>query len=337
MDMKKWKENVMATSIKKAMPILTFPCVQLMGVTVKQLVYDSALQADGMKKIAERTDSLVSLSLMDLSVEAEAFGSEIRKTDNEVPTVIGRIICNEEDVDKLKVPDIAGKRTGLYIKAIEKASKEISDRPVFGGVIGPFSLAGRLMDMSEIMANCYDEPEMVIKTLEKTSEFITNYILEFKKAGANGVVMAEPATGLLSPGLVEEFSSRFIKEIVNRVKDDEFLFLYHNCGPNTPLMLPSLTGIGADIYHFGDAIKMIQVLDGMPDSVLVMGNVSPSSQFRNGTPESVYAATMEILSECSKFKNFVISSGCDIPPMSPWENIDSFFKAVKDFYGQPGL
>jgi len=332
MDMKKWKENVLESPKKKAMPVLSFPCVQLMGITVKQLISDSGLQAAGMKKIYERTDSLASLSMMDLSVEAEAFGSEIRKADDEVPTVIGRIIETEEDAERLKVPDPVSARTGLYIKAIEKVAGEIKDRPVLAGVIGPFSLAGRLMEMSEIMVNCYENPDMVNKTLEKTAEFIGNYILEFKKAGANGVIMAEPAAGLLSPGLVEEFSSRYVKKIAGRVKDDHFLFVYHNCGPNTPLMLPSLMGIGADAYHFGDAIKMTQVLEGIPADVLVMGNVSPSAQFRNGTPESIYSVTTELLRECSKYKNFVISSGCDIPPSSPWANIDSFFKSVKDFY-----
>ena len=334
MNMKQWKESVILEPKKKAIPILSFPCIKPMGITVKQLISDSALQAAGMKIIAERTDCLVSLSMMDLSVEAESFGSEIRKADDEVPTVIGRIIKTTEDADKLKVPDVSAGRTSLYIRAIENAVKEIKDRPVLSGVIGPFSLAGRLMDMTEIMANCYDEPDFVNKTLEKTAEFITNYILEFKKAGAHGVVMAEPAAGLLSPNLVEEFSSRYVKKIVDRVKDEEFLFMYHNCGPNTPLMLPSLIGIGADAYHFGDAIKMPQVLEGMPGDVLVMGNVSPSAQFRNGTPESIYAVTTEILKECSKYRNFVISSGCDIPPMSPWANIDSFFRAVKDFYQQ---
>jgi uroporphyrinogen decarboxylase len=332
MNMKNWKESILASAEKKALPILSFPSVQLMGITVEQLISDSALQAEGMKKIAQRTDSLASLSMMDLSVEAEAFGSEIRKSGNEVPTVIGRIIENEGDADKLKVPDVSSGRTGLYIKAVEKAVKEITDRPVLCGVIGPFSLAGRLMDMSEIMANCYEEPDMVNKTLEKTAEFITSYILEFKKAGAQGVVMAEPAAGFLSPALIEEFSSRYVKKIVSRIKDDNFLFAYHNCGPNTPLMLPSLIGIGADAYHFGDAVKMTQILEGMPADILVLGNVSPAVQFRNGTPESIYTVTTELLRECSKYRNFVISSGCDIPPMSPWENIDSFYKAVHDFY-----
>jgi uroporphyrinogen decarboxylase len=332
MNMKEWKENVLAASHKKPMPVLSFPCVQLMGITVKQLISDSALQAQGMKKISECTDTLVSLSMMDLSVEAESFGSEIRKSDDEVPTVVGRIITSEDDVDALAVPDVKSGRTSLYIKAIEKATQDITDRPVIAGVIGPFSLAGRLMDMSEIMANCYEEPDMVNKTLEKTAAFITNYILEFKKAGAHGVLMAEPAAGLLSPNLVEEFSSRYVQKIAATVKDDNFLFLYHNCGPNTPLMLPSLIGIGADAYHFGDAIQMQKVLEGMPDNVMVMGNISPAAQFRNGTPESIYTATTELLKECSKYRNFIISSGCDIPPMSPWKNIDSFFKAVTDFY-----
>ena len=331
MNMKKWKESILTETKKKAMPVLSFPCVQLMGITVAQLISDSSLQAAGMKKISERTDSLAAVSMMDLSVEAEAFGSEIRKADDEVPTVVGRILETAEDVRRLKIPDVTSGRTGLYVKAIEQVATEITDRPVLGGVIGPFSLAGRLMDMSEIMINCMEEPDMVNETLEKTAEFIGNYALEFKKAGAQGVVMAEPAAGLLSPGLVEEFSSRYVKKIAERVKDDNFLFVYHNCGPYTPKMLASLTGIGADAYHFGDAVDMTEVLRGMPADVLVMGNVSPSAQFRHGTPESIYAATTEILRACSIYPNFVISSGCDIPPMSPWENIDSFFKAAKDF------
>ena len=330
--MKRWKENILKNGAKLAVPVLSFPSVTLLGVTVKQLISDGALQAEGMKKIAGRHPALAALSMMDLSVEAEAFGSQIRISDDEVPTVTGKILESEAAARALVVPSATSGRTGLYIKAIEIAAKNIKDRPVFAGTIGPFSLAGRLMDMSEIMVNCYTEPDMVNITLEKTAKFIANYILEFKKAGANGVVMAEPAAGLLSPGLVEEFSSRYVRQIAEKVKSDDFVFVYHNCGPNTPLMFDSLAGIGADAYHFGDAVSMPAMLEGMPKNVLVMGNVSPSKEFRNGTPDSVYAATTALLNACARYKNFVISSGCDIPPMTPWANIDAFFKAVGDFY-----
>ena len=35
---------------------------------------------------------------------------------------------------------------------------------------------------------------------------------------------------------------------------------------------------------------------------------------------------------CEKYPNIVISSGCDIPPLSKWENIDAFFAAVGEYY-----
>ena len=38
------------------------------------------------------------------------------------------------------------------------------------------------------------------------------------------------------------------------------------------------------------------------------------------------------LDECWQFPNFVISSGCDIPAQSSWDNIDAFFNAVDEFY-----
>ena len=38
------------------------------------------------------------------------------------------------------------------------------------------------------------------------------------------------------------------------------------------------------------------------------------------------------MEKCCKYPNFVISSGCDIPPLSSWDNIDAFFAAVKEFY-----
>ena len=77
---------------------------------------------------------------------------------------------------------------------------------------------------------------------------------------------------------------------------------------------------------------VIDILSQMPADVLVMGNVDPVSQFRNGTVESIKADTKRIMEECRSYPNFVISSGCDIPPVSPWENIDAFFEAVDEFY-----
>ena len=330
--MKQWVTDTINAPVKKALPVLTFPAIQKMGISVKEFISDSDLQAKGMKIIADCTDSAASLSMMDLSLEAECFGSTIHFSDDEVPTVVGAIIEEEEDADALEIPEIGTGRTQIYIDAVEKAAKLITDRPVLAGVIGPFSLAGRLLDVTEAMIYCYDEPDMVHTVLDKVTAFIINYIKAYKAVGANGVVMAEPLAGLLSPALAEEFSSNYVKKIVDAVQDDEFIVVYHNCGNCTIQMIDSIIATGAPVFHFGNAIAMDEMMAKIPEDRIAMGNVDPAGQFRNGTPESVKESTKAIMEKCCKYKNFVISSGCDIPPMSSWDNINAFFEAVKEFY-----
>ena len=334
--MKQWVSDTLAASRKKAVPVLSFPCIQLLGVTVRDLVYDSDLQAKGMKLVADRCDTGAAVSMMDLSVEAEAFGASIHVADDEVPTVVGALLESPEDAEALKVPAVGTGRTGVYIEAIEKVCKLITDRPVIAGVIGPFSLAGRLMGMSELMINCYEEPEMVETTLEKATAFITEYIKGFKAVGAHGVCIAEPAAGLLSPSLIEEFAVPYLQRIISAVQDDDFMVLLQNCDfvPRTGEKHGTCHSCGAAAYHFGNAVDMKDIMAGSPSDVLVMGNVDPAGQFRNGTPETVRARTLEVMGDCCGYPNFVISSGCDIPPASSWENIDAFFAAVDEFYAK---
>ena len=330
-NMYKWVEDVIASKDKKALPVLSFPSIQKMGITVNDIVKDSDKQAEGIKIIAESFDTAAAVSYMDLSVEAEAFGSTIRFSDEDVPTVIGSIISTMEEAEELKVPEVGAGRTGANIESMRKAREMVTDRPLFAGVIGPFSLAGRLMDVSEAMIYCYDDPDMVHEVLGKVTEFLIAYCNAYKETGIDGVVVAEPLAGLLSEDLAEEFSAEYMKKIVQEVQTENFLVVYHNCGNSTIRTINTIVNNGCRLFHFGNAINMAEMMSHIPANCIAMGNVDPASEFRNGTPDSIYKATTEVLKECSKFDNFVISSGCDIPPTSPWENIEAFFKAVSDF------
>ena len=333
-DMKKWIEGLKGTHKKKPMPVLSFPCISLLDVTVRELISDSALQAKGMLAVAKKVDAGASVSFMDLSVEAECFGATVVVSDDEVPTVKGRIINDMDEAEALEIPTVGSGRTSLYINAIKNVTEEITDRPVLAGMIGPFSLAARLLDVSEIMMDCYDDPDMVHLVLEKVTDFLTEYAKAYKEAGADGIVMAEPVAGLLSPTLEEEFSSPYIKKIVEAVQDDNFIVIYHNCGDNVPLMLDSILTTGSAAYHFGNAVDMVDIISKVPEDTVVMGNVDPAGVLRMGNPEVVREVTLALLEKCAKYPNFVLSSGCDIPPMTPWENIEAFFAASDEFYGK---
>lgn len=335
MNMHKWLEEVKNAPVKKPFPVLSFPGTQLAGITVRELISDSDLQAKVMKMVADRVDSLASVSYMDLSLEAEAFGAEIKVEDDEVPTVVGDPIAGtEEQANALKVPTLEDGRISIYLESMKKALTLITDRPVFAGIIGPFSLAGRLVDVSKAMVYCKKKPELLHTVLRKATDFQIAYAKAYKELGAHGVVMAEPLAGLLSPKMEKEFSAPYVKEITEAVGSEDFLVIYHNCGNYTPMMVESISTNGCDAYHFGNAIDMKAMVDSWPEDSVIMGNIDPAERFTNGTAEEMREATLDLMEKCCDHKNFVVSSGCDIPPAAKWENIDAFFAAAEEFYSR---
>lgn len=334
MNMYKWLEGVRSSKKKKPFPVLSYPAIGKMGITVKELISDAEYQARGMMLIADATDSLASVSLMDLSVEAECFGSTVRVSDGEVPTVVGAIVTSPEEAEILKIPSVHACRAGIYLDAIRRAKGMITDRPVFAGVIGPFSLAGRLVDVTEAMILCFEDPDMLKTVLEKCTRFLINYITAYKEKGADGVVIAEPLAGMLSPELADEFAHPYMKRIVDECQDENFLIVYHNCGSGTVRMLKGILGTGCKALHFGNAVDMRDVLKNIPSDIVAMGNIDPAGVFLAGTKVQVRAETKALLAALGGYPNFVLSSGCDIPPLTPWENIRAFFEAAAEYYAK---
>ena len=314
---------------KRALPILSFPAAQKLGVSVETLVKDASLQAKAMEIVARETATIAAVSLMDLSVEAEAFGAKVRFAEDEVPAIIGQLVSDEDEANDLEVPDLSAGRASLCVEAVRTAKQNITDKPVLAGMIGPYSLAGRLCDVTEIMYLCFDEPETVHTVLDKVIQYLIQYGQAMKDAGADGVMMAEPLAGILSPDMAEEFSMPYVKRIIDALQDEDFAVLYHNCGNSVPQMLEGIYALGAAAYHFGNAIDMEAVMKVTPADILVMGNVDPAGQFASGTVESITSATRELLDKCGSYPNFVPSSGCDIPAHASWDNIHAFFKAVQ--------
>lgn len=337
MNMNTWIDQMIHERNKKPFPLLTYPAVQLMFITVKELVENSAWQAMGMRLIADRYDMPASTSYMDLSVEAEAFGAHTVYGVDEIPTIIGKLINSPEEAEALQIPEIGAGRTQVCVSGVVKALRLINDRPVFANCIGPYSLAGRLLNVNDIMLMCYEDPDTVHMILRKGTDFIKKYIQVYKNVGANGIILAEPLAGILSPDLMQEFSTDYVREIVDELQADNFLIIYHNCGSAVNRLLPQVLNTGCNAFHFGDHVNLREILEKFPKDKLVLGNVSPSSVFNGKPPKGVRMSTQKLLFECMDFDNFLISSGCDIPPDTDLENIDAFFETVKANYYKRAL
>lgn len=330
MNVEKLFREIASSPDKRALPVLSFPAVQKLGITVSDMVKSAQYQAQAMEIVAKETDTVAAVSPMDLSIEAEAFGADICFHEDDVPAIVGQLITDENEAQELQIPDLSAGRIPVAVEGVRLAKKTINDKPVLAGMIGPFSLAGRLMDVTEIMYLLYDEPEAVHIVLRKAADFLVNYALAMKSAGADGIVMAEPLAGILSPAMCGEFSTPYVTEIIKAIQDENFAVVYHNCGNSVSKMLPQIFSQGACAYHFGNAVNMHEILKSAPEDVICMGNVDPVAEFANGTPQSIRNATSALMKECGSFKNFIPSSGCDIPAQTSWENIQAFFDAVSE-------
>ena len=341
-NMTQWVADIIRQRKVAAIPVMTHPGIELNGHTVRQAVSDGNIHYEAVMTLAKQFPSAAACTIMDLTTEAEAFGAQIAFSDDAVPAVASRLLPNVNSIYDLQVPSLTSGRIPQYLKANLLAAKNSSrftlhtsleKRPLFAGCIGPFSLAGRLYDMSDIMVLIYEHPDAAHVLLDKCTQFIMKYCEALKLTGANGVLMAEPAAGLLSNDDCLVFSSPYVKRIVDRVQDDHFIVVLHNCG-NQGHCTRAMVATGAAAYHFGNKCQMDEVIRDVPPTALAMGNLDPVSLFKDGTPEQMREATLHLLEKMRPYPNFVLSSGCDTPPHTPIENINVFFDALNEWNEQ---
>ena len=327
-----FSEYIVERSHRLAVPIGIYAGLEITGASVREAITNVDAQAKAALALHENLGTAVLLTGMDLSVEAETFGSQIRFSDTEVPTVIGRLVKSLEEVKDLPAPKVGAGRTPVYLEAARQLA-EVGRKqgvPVLGGMIGPFSLAGRLFGVSEALEISATEPQTLIALLEKVTPFLIGYALAFRRAGAAGVIMAEPAAGLLSPRGLGSFSAPYVKRIVDAVQTVDFSIVLHNCGAKL-VHLPKVLESGAAIYHFGAPMDLPAALKAVDGKVILGGNLDPTAVFYSGTPETVRAQAKALLDAAQPYSKFFMSSGCDLPPGTPVENIRAFLNTVSAY------
>jgi uroporphyrinogen decarboxylase len=296
---------------------------------VVDLVCEASAQYEASAAMHERYCSPVVLSAMDLSVEAEAFGAEVHFEPHDVPTVAQPVLRSTAEVSDVMVPEPGEKRTGIYLEVVRRL-KRLSGNPlVMGGCIGPFSLAGRLVGVSEALLLTVTEPRVLEALIEKCASFLQSYVTAFRLAGADGVIMAEPSAGLLSPSALATFSSRHVRRIVESTPRETFSFVLHNCAARL-VHLPAVLGAGAHILHFGAPMDLPAALEAVNAECVLCGNLDPAGVFCQDDPRIVEDQTTRLLCATAQFPNYVVSSGCDLPPRAGLSGLDAFYRAVSE-------
>lgn len=314
---------------KLSMPLMSTYFASELNLKLGELVAGSRLHSKLLLELIHKYELLAYPTVMDLSLEVEAFGAKVSYSESHIPQVLENLVSSEEDVSRLRVPNVMKGRTKHAINTVIDVCSQ-TDKLVLAGCIAPFSLAGRLMGAKKLQAEVEKSTPLLLSVLEKCTSFINQLVATYKESGASGVIIADPFAGFLDKDQAKLLSGSYLKSIVDSHQDDSFAVVIHNCGDKGNCTSAAVE-TGAVALHFGNIISVEEALKPVPSDRLVMGNVDPYGVLKLASPEKVYETTLEILDCAQKYDNFVLSTGCEIPYDAPKENVRAFFEAFQHY------
>lgn len=304
-------------------PLMGFPGVQLTESTLWQNEFNAELQYRTLEALAERFEPDLIFFMMDLAVEAGAIGLPVRFPLCESPTVEGHPVTEVADLEQFRKVDVRyDARVRTYVDVMRRMSEGLET--LKGAyVIGPFTLAGLMMGATEIAMATIQKPELVHAAAAFATEVIVSYGQLLVEAGADLVCILEPTATFISPRAFRDFSGRYVTEIVEAL---DTIVLLHICGDTKHLIQP-MCETGVQGLSLDAPVDLPAVAEQVPEEVVLVGNVDPVATMVDETPEGVREATLRLAEAMAPYPNFVLSTGCDLPPETPLENIAAFMEA----------
>jgi len=319
-------DAVLQAKGRLAVPLAGYPGIQLTDSTVRQNEFNAELQARSLYKLVERTRPDMIFTMMDLSIEAGAIGLPVRYPISESASVEWHPVKTVADLDQYKVIDaLYDGRIWVFLETVRLLVGKL-DIPVGAYVIAPFTLAGLMMGANDIALATMDDPQVVHATVNFCEHVVVDYAKALQKAGAHAICLLDPTAVMLSPAAYWEFAGASVKNVIRHIDTRTIL---HVCGNTTHLIEP-MCRTGAQGLSLDTAVDLPAVAPRVPEDVVLIGNVDPVRTLLYGTPQAVRAETIGLMEQMARYRNFIVSTGCDLPAETPIENIVAFVQAVRE-------
>jgi uroporphyrinogen decarboxylase len=325
-------KRVTGAGRRLVMPLMGYPGIQLNHTSIKQNEFNWGVQFWTLQTLVRVFEPDGIFVFMDLSVEASALGLPVRFPLYESPTVEEHLVEELDDLNQFLACDpLRDGRVIPYIETIRLLKQGLAPGVIKGAyVTGPFSLAGLMMGANDIAIKTLMDESLVMGVLEVATSTTVRYARALVEAGADTIAILDPTAVILSPEQYERFSGQFTKRIVEEL---DVPCILHICGDATHL-IPTMCQSGAQALSLDSAVSPTKAFELMPDDVVFIGNVDPVRIVRDGTPAEVRQAVHDLLEEVDGHKNFILSTGCDLPADTPVRNIHAFMDAAKEWNHQ---
>ncbi len=328
----------------KGEPIDRVPCFSGMGnVTeegINKLGYRFAaihLDAKMMADTAASTYRLFGFECgvvpVDLCVEAEAMGCVINVYPHAegilYPTIKEKLIHNENEMD-VKIPaDLATKgRIPLLKEAIKLLKADIGNEVAIGSyVLGPFTLAGQIMELNDLLKLSFKKADKVAKLLDIMADAIIIVAHEYEKAGADYITVREmgATSDVLSPRV---FKSLILPPLQKIMKEITVPSVLHICGKTNDIVTFMMES-GTNAISVEQKNDVAESRKKLGKDALIFGNYDPYNVLVSGDEELVRATVRKCIDDGVS----AVWPGCDIWPTVPPKNMAAMMDEVIKYGG----
>lgn len=296
---------------------------------------DIHCDAEKMAKMAATTYEMFGFECavcpFDMGIEAEVLGSKVNfyshRTDVVYPTIVEHAAEKVIDLN-IKIPqDLrnAG-RIPLVREALGMLKEEVGkDVAVGSWVLGPYTLAGQLVDLSDLSKSSLKKPELMNDILRKLADYLIEIIRLYREAGADYITVREMGAGpdILSPRTFKSLIKPHLDHIFTAISSPNVL---HMCG-DTNAIIELLGDCGADVLSVENKNDMVATRKILGPDALIFGDIDAYGVLVAGKPKDVDEAVKQAISNGVN----AIWPGCDIWPTAPKENMKMLVEATRRY------
>jgi [methyl-Co(III) methanol-specific corrinoid protein]:coenzyme M methyltransferase len=266
----------------------------------------------------------------DMGVEAEVLGSKVNYYAHAADILYPTIIQHPYRVEDLniQIPSDLAKagRIPVVTGALRFLKQEVGNQiPIGAWVLGPYTLAGQLVDLSQLAKAAFKKTEMVRNVLDKLAGVLIQIIKIYREAGADYITVREMGAGpdILSPRMFESLVRPPLKRIFDGIESPKIL---HICG-DTNAIVDQMILCGADAISVEKKNNVIESRKKLGSDVLIFGELDAYGVLSQGKPDDVDKAVKEAVERGVN----AIWPGCDMWPMVPKENMEALVAAARKY------
>ena len=241
------------------------------------------------------------------------------------------------DIDRLGVPD-PGSDLKYVGDAVSLIRRELNGRiPLIGFAGSPWTVATYMVEgggsktFGHIKRMMYQAPAELHRLLGVLVKATVLYLNAQIAAGAQAVMLFDTWGGVLTPAQYEEFSLRYLAEIISQLTRESEgrrvpnVVFTKGGGP----WLGKMAGIGCDALGVDWQTDLASARAAVAGRVALQGNLDPSALF--APPAALEAETLRVLKSFGTGPGHVFNLGHGITPDVDPARVDLLVKTVQGY------